>query len=162
MATMPNTMFYAASYLRVQPEAPRRYVSAVDTPATYRIAEEGLSRIFTATLLLVGGVEQAEAAMADAIGRMDAESISNLALLRECARAALAVPSGNDIEDASSLLPLELRRVLRLPLELRRSFVLRMLAGLSREECADLNVRDSDENVCAAIQELARIRQAEV
>ena len=45
------------------------------------------------------------------------------------------VPLG-EVEDARSILPLELRRVLRLSTALRDCFVLRLLIGLTREVCA--------------------------
>jgi DNA-directed RNA polymerase specialized sigma24 family protein len=90
-------------------------------------------------------------------------------LFRRAVTAAVTLwrevpPRTEDSDLLSSLLPPELRRVLSLSLDLRHCFVLRMLVGLSPQECSRLLHLDSrrvDEVAGAAAKELARIGQNE-
>ncbi|HME09518.1 MAG TPA: hypothetical protein VKG25_20840 [Bryobacteraceae bacterium] len=129
-------------------------------------ADEALQRTFMLTLLLGGGVQQAEAAMLEAIRQTQREQLSNQELHRQSLKAAIAAGDelpqrSGTIEGMSLALPPELCRVLLLPAHLRHCFVLRMLARYSSEDCAELNVLDADEGACSAMKELARIRKAE-
>jgi len=124
---------------------------------------------FRATLLLTGSLAQAEGAMLDAVHSLGHEEEPDEALFVRAIKAALtagrqASARAQDLDLASSVLPLELRRVLLLPLELRHCFVLRFLAGFSREDCAKLlrlKIERVDDSVCAAAQALAGIFAAE-
>jgi hypothetical protein len=106
------------------------------------ITEEGLGRAFTATLLLTASVAQAEASVLAGVEAMNQLRVSDEALFLESITASIAMELREDRENdhggASSLLPPQLRAVLRLPRELRRGFVLRLLFGLPREICASI------------------------
>lgn len=121
-----------------------------------------IGRNFTAAVLLTGSVRKAEAAMLEAIHGMDAEEASDQTFLLDCVKASL-VPGrqsqaqAKDAQSAACILPAELRPILSLARDLRHAFVLRMFLRLSREGCARLNIRDVDQLVCAAAQQLARV-----
>lgn len=95
------------------------------------------------------------------------ESIQNLclnggsaqALLRGAVIAALPTSGPREAID-SSILPLELQRVMCLAPVPRRCYVLRVLLAWSREDCASLLHMDSaqvDDEACFAAQALARM-----
>jgi hypothetical protein len=132
-------------------------------PASMESDEFG--RTFTIMTLLTGSAREAEAAMLDAIGRMCPGRVSKKELFLACAKAAIAsrrAPEASpDTEDASAFFPRELKRILLLPGNLRHCFVLRLLAGLSGEECERLNILNVEESTCAAVEELARICSSE-
>lgn len=137
---------------------------SVDQQASaIRSARAGMDQSCLTVLLLTRSAAHAEAAVLHAIESMDAEGYSSDTLLLESVRAALATArdpgaGAREIESAAELLPIELRRVLRLPLDLRSCYVLRLLAGLSREQCAGLletSVEHVDEHVCSAATRLA-------
>jgi DNA-directed RNA polymerase specialized sigma24 family protein len=126
------------------------------------MTNEFLSAPFLTAFLLTGSVNRAETAMLDGIRAWDADRDPDAELLRATARAALALyrpREGEEITPASVLLPAELQRVLRLPSDLRQCFVLRMLAGLPRESCAqllDLDLDAVDRDTSLAAQALAQ------
>jgi hypothetical protein len=130
---------------------------------------QAISRGFKATLLLTGSLAQAEGAMLDAVHSLGHEEEPDDALFLRAIKAAVtagrqATAQAQDFDLASSVLPLELRRVLLLPLDLRHCFVLRFLAGFSREDCArllHLRIERVDDGVSAAVQALAGIFEAE-
>lgn len=130
--------------------AGRRSIAA--EPAT----NEVLRRTFTTALLLTGNVAQSEAAIADSFG------YSQL-LVQRALEVALAAPASATEQDVvSSLLPPELRRVLRLPTDLRQCFVLRILAGLPGAVCAPLlhkEISQVEEAAGAAAQMLAEFQR---
>lgn len=107
------------------------------------IASQTLGRVFTTALMLTANVEEAEAAILDGISATDPGQLSDERLFLAAIAAALA-PQRNgperreDLACASAILPAELRSVLHLPLNARHCFVLRMLAGLPSEVCAQL------------------------
>jgi hypothetical protein len=127
--------------------------------------DETVSKSFRTALLLTGSSFIAEAATLDAIHSEDPDQVQDGRLLRAAIVAAMAMGFSDmpELDEVSSILPLELRRVLRLPAELRRCFVLRILAGLSGEECSHLHMSISlvDERTRAAASELVAIRQTE-
>jgi DNA-directed RNA polymerase specialized sigma24 family protein len=94
-------------------------------------ATGSLCKTFISAMLLTGSAQRAEAAMLDGIAAGhpgDLQAYTLETLLRR-----------NELSDATetvSSLPAELQRVLHLPAELRRCFVLRMLIEWSREHCA--------------------------
>jgi hypothetical protein len=128
--------------------------------------DETVSKSFRTALLLTGSSFIAEAATLDAIHSEDPDQVQDGRLLRAAIVAAMAMGFSDmpELDEVSSILPLELRRVLRLPAELRRCFVLRILAGLSGEECShllDMSIGLVDERTRAAASELVAIRQTE-
>jgi DNA-directed RNA polymerase specialized sigma24 family protein len=130
------------------------------------VTPQSLGRSYRTVLLLAGSAARAEDAMFEAIHAMDPDQISEEALVRGAITAAVtagrAAPAKRrDSDPASSALPPELRRVLRLPTDLRHCFVLRILAGLSREDCAQLltlSIPAVDERTCDAARRLAGVR----
>ena len=79
-------------------------------------------------------------------------------------RAANAELQPEQLKDASSLLPAELRRVLRLPAPARQCFTLRLLAGLTAKACARLlrfEVCQVDEAAILGAQMLAGMIESE-
>jgi hypothetical protein len=127
------------------------------------ITMEALGRTFITAVLLTGSAERAEAAVLEGIKIMERGNVSDEALLLQGTLSAsiAARADGGRVEEqehASSLLPVELRRVLRLLPDFRRGFVLRVLIGLSREVCArmlQVEIQQIDELVCVAARALA-------
>jgi hypothetical protein len=96
---------------------------------------------FVVGLLLTGSMKQAEDAVVETIDCSDTKQICGEQLLQGVIRSSLRskqMVHAPEIsaEASSAMLPLELRRVMNLPRDLRVSFVLRMLLGLPREVCA--------------------------
>jgi hypothetical protein len=122
-----------------------------------------LNRIFITAVLVAGSPGQAEAAMLEAIQQMDETQGSEEDLFFACIRVALnrgprlepPVKPGR-AASASLSLPEELERVMLLPPNFRHCFVLRILAGLSYEQCLFLNIKDPDEGACSAARELSK------
>jgi DNA-directed RNA polymerase specialized sigma24 family protein len=88
--------------------------------------------------------------------------IDELVLSRSFLPALLL--TGTELATGQSWLPVELRRVLRLPETPRACFVLRILEGWSREKCAavlGIPAETVDEESCAAAQHLARLVEKE-
>ena len=148
MAALANTIYTADS------AAPARRM---------QIARETLNRAFTTALMLTANAEQAEAAISNAIGSLDA-GVSDEELFLAAVRAAVErkrCDSGpGERERASSMLPPGLRRVPGLPLPLRHCFVLRILAGLPAAVCAQwtrLTTREVEQAAGRAAELLAGI-----
>ena len=131
--------------------------------ATNRVTLQSLGTSYRTILLLAGSVARAERAMLEAIQAMDPDEMSNEGLFRCAITAAVtagreAPARAQDLDPASSALPPELKRVQRLPADLRHCFVLRILAALSRADCARLlnvSVSKVDERTCEAARNLA-------
>ena len=125
--------------------------------------DQALNRSFRTTLLLTGNVLLAEAALLHAISATQPEDILGESLLDQIvisviALGARSMPAANEADDSSLFLPHELQQVLRLPADLRNCFVLRILAGFSRERCARLlnvTIQEIDERATAAAIKLA-------
>jgi hypothetical protein len=163
MATMVSTMPAAAWVALGDTAAMRLEAEPVERSP---ISNHAIAKTFRAALLLTGGVRQAEAAMSDAIRRMDREHASDEAFLLDCVRASVArgrqsKATAEDAEGASAILAPELKRILFLAPHLRQGLVLRVLLGLSDDDCARLNIRNASQCACAAVRELARIRETE-
>jgi hypothetical protein len=124
-----------------------------------------VGRAFTTALLLTANIPQAEAAVLDGIRTLESgdapdDKLSLAAMMAAISPSRDAMRHANGVEDASSILPPELAPVLRLPLNIRKCFVLRVLLATPRERCArllDLDVSELDHNICLAAQGLARI-----
>jgi hypothetical protein len=106
---------------------------------------EALGKAFVTALLLTGSVEQSEAAVLESIERLDLDhDAPGEKLIRGALHAALGHRSNSagerpgQLEPALSLLPMELQRVVRLPVPLRHCFTLYVLAGLPASVSAPL------------------------
>jgi hypothetical protein len=105
------------------------------------LRQDTVENAFVVGLLLTGSMKQAEDAVVESVDCIDTRRISGEQLVRGVIRSwlrstARVQAAGTADEASAAMLPLELRRVLHLPRELRECFVLRMLMGLPREVCA--------------------------
>lgn len=122
-------------------------------------------RAFLTAQLLTGSMEQAERAVVEAIGSWNPGEESEEILFVNVLNAALRTQSvhgesSSNKPDAGSQLPVELRAVLRLAPELRRCYVLRLLVGLSPQDCGRLlrlHSRRVDRYTCAALECLGKL-----
>jgi hypothetical protein len=137
------------------------YVTAgMETCETQRRIKQTIGRAFLAAHLLTASTEQAESAVVEAMDSWDPDDDSDEVLFQQVFRTALqadveGVPSSWN--DPASMLPIELKAVLRLAPQLRRCYVLRMLVGLSRQTCArllHLHSREVDHYTREALQRL--------
>jgi hypothetical protein len=129
-----------------------------------------LSKMFITNILLTGSSKRAEVAMLQGIHSLDNDSEPGMELLFASIAAAvdgeflLPEPRTEEIEEATSMLHVGLRPLLRLPANLRRCFVLRFVAAMPRETCArflQITLAKVDEFSCAAVRELARLVEGE-
>jgi hypothetical protein len=115
-----------------------------------------LDMAFRTALLLAGNTKTAEASVMDGI--CACEDLSHRGLLIGAVRSAIRRRTKSaDASDARELLPPELRRLFMLQPLSRDCFVLRILVGLSPEVCAellDVSIRESEDAVCAALNQL--------
>lgn len=131
------------------------------------ITNEGLGQAFRTALLLTASAERAEAAILAGIRVIDPFDVSDESLMREAMTASIAAKIHEvrvEESEPGSLLPPELRRVLRLSKDLRHGFVLRVLVGLPREVCAlmlQTGTQRIDELVCDSVQALAGLSEGE-
>ncbi|HTS27310.1 MAG TPA: sigma factor-like helix-turn-helix DNA-binding protein [Bryobacteraceae bacterium] len=112
--------------------------------------------------LLTASLQQAERAVSKAIDGFDPEVDTADTLFRNTIRAAVQSPPVQS-QATEPVGPVELHAVLGLPENLRRCFVLRVLAGLPRAACArllNLNAASVNENTCAALERLAGLNLA--
>ena len=124
---------------------------------------KGICNAFLTALLVAGDSEHAEAATAHAIRSIDGPDVSDEALIVAALKAAISSsperPARDwDLDGELSFLPPALRRLSRLTMDHRNCFVLRMLVGLSREECSCVlgcSPKHIDEGTCAAMVNLA-------
>jgi len=125
--------------------------------------DKAARKAFLTALLLTGSMERAETAILEGARLLDPDEASGEALWREAVMASLEPPNETpgrleDQEHLATILPWELRRVLRLSPDLRHCFVLRLLAGWPREVCArllHLEIRQVDERTRTAVLNLA-------
>ena len=117
-----------------------------------------LGPTFVVAHLLTGSLEEAERATITAIDSLPPGAVTERSLfqavLETAARSQLSESSASESE---AHLPVELRAVLQLPPQPRRCFVLRMLAGLSRQACERMLSLSSEQvnaYVCAALEHL--------
>ena len=130
--------------------------------AVSRSVEHTINKAFLTAHLLTGSIAQAESAVTDALASWDKDKDSLADLFQAVLDAAVrrqdsGAPGSTEPDSGGSLLPTELQTVLALSLELRRCFVLRMLAGLSVAMCArllQLNPRRVKQYTCAALKRL--------
>jgi DNA-directed RNA polymerase specialized sigma24 family protein len=124
---------------------------------------KGIRNAFLAALLVAGDSEQAEAATAHAIRSIDGPDVSDEALIVAALKAAISSSQERavgdwDLDGELSFLPPALKCLSRLGMDHRNCFVLRMLVGLSREECSRVlgrSPKQIDEVTCTAMVNLA-------
>jgi hypothetical protein len=103
--------------------------------------EQSIGRAFLAAHLLTASVENAERAVLEAVASWDPRTDEQETLVRRALYASVARPVSDSSESAGtesarSRLPGELQAVFDLSMDLRRCFVLRILAGISAQVCA--------------------------
>lgn len=124
---------------------------------------------FIVGLLLTRSMQQAETAVLDGVRPPCPDDLYSEALFRRVIHYSIDVqPIENprrqqrELEQAASILPFELQRVLRLSKNLRHCYVLRILVGLTREVCAwllHLDTSQVDQHTCAAMRALPFIQR---
>jgi len=119
--------------------------------------ERAIERAFLTAHLLTGNIQQAESAVTGAIESLDTGDGSEETLFRNAIQRAARHASSEAVQGA---LPARagLRAVLNLSPNLRGCYVLRILAGFSRHDCArllGLNVPQVEHFTCAAFERLA-------
>ncbi len=123
-----------------------------------------LNMAFRTALLLTGDKNAAEAAVMDGIGVC--EDPSARGLLIEAVRSAMTRRTKPaDGCCGVELLPPDLRRLFMMQPLQRQSFVLRVLAGLSPEICAellDISIPKFEDAICAALTQLPLLLSFEV
>lgn len=139
-----------------------RSTSVLTLSGNPAITAEGLGRSFTTALLLTQSAQRAEEAVLSCISQIDPLTASNESLLRETVAASIHAKApedhAQDQERAAAMLPIELQRVLRLPMQLRWAFVLRILVGMPREAVAmalQTGNQQIDQFVCDSAKTLA-------
>jgi hypothetical protein len=125
------------------------------------VIDKCLSRIFVAAYLLTGSARRAETAVSESIRQLDVDATRGGWLSWNAVAAAITQEDADPRQapdEAPAALPVELLRVLQLPLHLRQCFVLRVLMAMPRHRCGSL-LRIDAEQVDAysslAAQELA-------
>lgn len=143
-----------------------REQALVASPVTKCSMEAVLSRSILTAHLLLGDITEAEKVVMEAIDIWELDGDDEEQLFQITLRAAvdrrLALFSTGSIENGASdyKLPIELRRVLELPAELRRPFVLQVLIGLPSQVCAQLlevDVSEIPEYCWAAMKRLSAL-----
>ena len=113
-----------------------------EAPNNHQGAENIINRALRTAHLLTASMRQAENAVLEAIHSFDPARETEEMLFRHALKAAIQGPdeasASNQPESAGSVPARELQAVLNLSPNLRRCFVLRILAGLSRQACARL------------------------
>ncbi len=134
------------------------------TPAQLA-TQESLAKTFTIAVLLTGDAQLAEFAMLESIESLTCDAIGATSLLERTVETALdtsarVFPShSRETGDLAPWLPAELRHLLSLPRLARTCFVLRTLASVSRQRCAELlhmGLDEVDRATCQAMETLAR------
>lgn len=113
-----------------------------------------ITKAFLTAHLLTASAKEAERAVTAALDSWDVEDGREQELLNRVLIEALQVEP-DEPASATAYLPAELRAVLQLPALLRRSYVLRVLAGLSLLTCAGLlklEPRQVDQFTSAALR----------
>lgn len=131
---------------------------------------ETLENAFIAGLLLTGSIEQAETAILESVRMTCPDDLFGETLFRRALHYAIdpqievSDKSQKEVDRAASILPFELRCVLKLSRQMRYCYVLRILVGLPREVCAwllHLDTSQVEQRACAAMLELPHIQQKE-
>jgi DNA-directed RNA polymerase specialized sigma24 family protein len=116
---------------------------------------------FLTATLLTANLKRAETAVMETIQLKNPGESLDPVLFRQAIKASAEGErdtAGEDLREVLATVPDELHVVVRLPDALRHCFVLRMLNGLSRENCAELldrTISEIDRNTCSAIESLS-------
>lgn len=141
-------------------------IAEMETSETRSRIEHVISRAFLTAHLLTASTRQAEGALMEALDSWDLDGDNEEALLDLVLDAAVRAPSGlppstfSEPDSTAALLPAELQVVVQLPAQLRRCFVLRILAALSWQFSAQLlhlHPHQVDRYTAAALQCLPAI-----
>ena len=134
------------------------------------LAARELNRAFTLAVFLTGSIKSAEAAVLRAICALEAGDVHGDGLVSGTVEACVHIQRGlaaradGEMVIYRAALPVELQRVLQLPLEMRQCFVLRNLVGLSLKASAgllDLEPQEVTARTSAAMRDLAVIAEGE-
>jgi hypothetical protein len=130
-----------------------------DRVTTNREVFRALPKAFLTALLLTGGIEAAEAAVLEAIATLELDYDSGDCLLLETVKSAIKrrADAPDPSEQAFSILPIELRRVLLLAPGSRHCFVLRVLLGMTPEISSGIlnrSVHEVEEALLTGLQNL--------
>ena len=123
------------------------------------ITNETLCKALLITSLLTEDAEQSESALLSVIASSDPEETSEHEFILRSAAIALAAQPRARLRVPLKV-PAELADLLRLPQSNRHCFVLRIMAGMSREECSrvlNLDVPSVDEKTTLAAVELSQL-----
>jgi hypothetical protein len=129
-------------------------------------AYKALDEAFRGAWFFTGSTDAAEYAVLDGIAALNVGRIAADVLLIETARSAMRrrADLGSQSAQASSHLPWELQRLYLLAPIQRDCFVLRVLLGITVGSCSrilNLGIKDFEEMLCAALQELPRLEARE-
>ncbi len=127
-----------------------------------------VNRSFYTALLLAADVGQAETAVRRAIEFWESDCEPEEVLFQRAIHSAVAAPvaTSTDIESldlAESLLPSELRSILRLPTRIRQCYVLRVLVRFPEPIVANilhLSAGEVNRNTCTGLERLAAVTVA--
>jgi DNA-directed RNA polymerase specialized sigma24 family protein len=126
-----------------------------------------LGHAFLTAMLLTQSPARAEDAVREAILSWNPDEAGDAALVHGTVQASLnngresASTRQEDVAEASALLPVELREILKLSRPSRNCLVLRILAGMSRDVCArllQLSICEVDDHTSNALYQLAAPR----
>lgn len=133
--------------------------------STAILAGETIENAFILAMLLTGSIDEAETCVAQSSDcglsyPPCPHGVFHQVIVRALHASSVAAPNVLRQDSSFTVLPWQLGCVLCLPLPQRRCFVLRILAGLSREVCAWLLHMHSNEvcqNTCAALDRIATL-----
>jgi hypothetical protein len=123
---------------------------------------DALRRVFLGVLLLTADFDLAGIAVSESVNALDIKDLTTETLPICASRLVLQLqpdPFNHTRVPYLLALPAELENVMRLPPELRHSFVLETLMGITRPVCAELLQLNEDQvraRTCAAAVALAR------
>jgi hypothetical protein len=129
---------------------------------TKRDVYKALDEAFRGAFLLTGSTEVAENAVLDGIAASEFDNLGDDVFLVETVKSAIQRRADfpYQAEQAPSSLPWELQRLFLLAPISRDSFVLRILLGIPLATCSavlHLAIRETEDALCAALQELPRL-----
>ncbi len=136
-------------------------VAGTEAADRQRGIDQTVSQAFFIAHLLTADAEQAERVVLEALESWDPAEESEEMLVERVLTAGILATSKsaawrwNQPTSVGAHVQPEIQAVLRLPSQLRHSFVLRVLVGLSRQAAArllQLSPRQVDQHTCAALK----------